>query len=136
MALGADLFLQGSPSARVATGAGKSPDTGAVADKAESGSFAELYARERETSSAPAAAKPAEAVQEATRRPAREQRWLAAPGREWPAELPPEDVQREPVMLFGRAPSVRPVPAPADPATAASDKAAQATHDSLLADAE
>jgi flagellar hook-length control protein FliK len=136
MALGADLFLQGSPSARVATGAGKSPDTGAVADKAESGSFAELYARERETSPAPAAAKPAEAAQEATDKAVREQQLLADTGKELPAELPPEDVQLESLMLFERDPSVPIDTATAEPATAASDKAAQATQDSLLADAE
>lgn len=133
MALGADLFLQGSPSARVATGVGKSPDTGAGAAKAESGSFAELYARERDTSPAPAVAKPVETAQNVTDKAVREQQPLADTGKELPSELPPEDVLLESLMLFERG-SEGPVdPALAEQAPAASDLA---DHDSLLADAE
>ncbi|MBF0676276.1 flagellar hook-length control protein FliK [Pseudomonas sp.] len=136
MALGADLFLQGSPSARVATGAGKSPDTGAGADKAENGSFAELYARERDTTPAPAAAKPAETAetaQDATDKAVREQQLLADTGKELPTELPPEDVQLESLMLFERDPGV---PVDATLAEQAPDKAAQTAHDNLLAEAQ
>jgi flagellar hook-length control protein FliK len=135
MALGAELFLQGSPSARAAIGTGKSPGSGAAADNAENGSFAELYARERDTTPAPAA-KPVESAPGATDKAVREQQSLADTGKQLPAELPPEDVLLESLMLFERDPSVPVDTALVDQATAVSDKAAQATHDNLQADAE
>lgn len=139
MALGAELFLQGSPSARAAIGTGKSPDSGAAAGKAENGSFAELYARERDTTPAPAAAKPAETAetaQVATDKAVREQQLLADTGKELPTELPPEDVQLESLMLFERDPEAPVDPTTAEAVTAATDEAAQAVQNRLVADAD
>src|SRR5690606_33491171 len=82
------------------------------------------------------AAKPVESAPGATDKAVREQQSLADTGKQLPAELPPEDVLLESLMLFERDPSVPVDTALVDQATAVSDKAAQATHDNLQADAE
>ena len=118
MALGADLLLQSSSPARSATSASSASDASSGGSKPQGSSFSELYARERGASATPrtdTSAKPHAGGEHTARQAANEDPKLADTGKDLPAELPPEDVLLESLMLFGLDSAVAGQTATTDP---------------------